>query len=95
MNVRYLPYRFAVKVWVQRNDPMPDFWRGEDGEIAVLSAIDADTLIAKLKVDGHHADRYEWLRGPCNVFGGAAARDDVRVDENGIYRPLPPTGTFS
>lgn len=30
-----------------------------------------------------------------NVFGGAAARDEVRVDKNGFYKPVPPTGTFS
>lgn len=65
----------------------------------ILEAIrQAATNSSRLDPNGiGHYPGTHLRRHVCNVaiFGGAAARDEVRVDENGIYRPLPPTGTFS
>lgn len=88
----YRPYRFCVKVWAHRIDPMPDWVLDDDGEVKFFSAEEADQLVTELKSQGHGADKYVWIGKYHNIFGGAAARADVRVREDGTYVPHLPVG---
>lgn len=88
----YRPYRFCVKVWAHHIDPMPEFVTDESGEVRFLSSEDADKLVAELKAEGHGADKYVHMGKYHNIFGGAAARTDVRVREDGHYVPHLPLG---